>query len=273
MNGKTSFDHFRLQMQYHLVSPIPIWQIVEYIAFMSQHDYAFQTVNGHIVALSYYNKINGFIDNTQTFLVKQMLKGLNKTQNRKDHRMPITITLLEKILPNLSHICTSYYEATLFRVAYSISFCALLRVSEIAFSNIDHINHVLTFQNVKVYPTYVNIFIQKSKTDQSGKGVNITIHFTEKIQFFKTALQSYLSIRPQFGGTFLCHFNGSPVTAYQFNAILKKVLEFSGIQNKFYKSHSFRIGGATYLFGEGKSEDEIKSLGRWKSNAYKSYIR
>ena len=54
---------------------------------------------------------------------------------------------------------------------------------------------------------------------------------------------------------------------------LKKVLELSGIQNKAYKSHSFRICGATLLFSEGKSVDEIKSLGRWTSNAYKSYIR
>ena len=153
-------------MNYHIISPFPVWQIVEYIAFMSQNNYAFQTVNCHIVALSYYNKINGFIDNTQAFLVKQLLKGMNKNQNRKDQRMPITISLLEKILPNLSHICSSSYEATLFRVAYALSFCALLRVSEVAFSHIDHINHVLAFQNVKVCSTHINIFIQKSKTDQ-----------------------------------------------------------------------------------------------------------
>ena len=260
-------------MNYDLVTPFPIYQIVEYIAFLSQNDYAFQTVNSHVAALSYYNKINGFIDNTQTFLVKQLLKGLNKSQKRKDNRMPITIALLAKILPNLSHICSSYYEATLFRVAYSISFCALLRVSEIASSNNGDVNHVIAFQNVKIYPTHVDIFIHKSKTDQLGKGANIKIPFTANNEFFKVALDSYLAIRPQFGGTFLCHFDGSPVTVYQFNSVLKKVLELSGIQNKRYKSHSFRIGGASLLFLEGKSEEEIKSLGRWKSNAYKSYIR
>ena len=59
MNGQVSFDRFRIHMNYHIISPFPVWQIVEYIAFMSQNNYAFQTVNCHIVALSYYNKING----------------------------------------------------------------------------------------------------------------------------------------------------------------------------------------------------------------------
>ena len=85
--------------------------------------------SNYIVALSYYIKINGFTDNTQ------ILKGFNKTQNRK-------LSNSIKILPYLSHICSSSYEATLFRVAYSISFCDLQRVGEIAFSKIDHINHV-----------------------------------------------------------------------------------------------------------------------------------
>ena len=63
------------------------------------------------------------------------------------------------------------------------------------------------------------------------------------------------------------------MTAYQFSQMLKKAVSFVGLDTKTFKSHSLRIGCATYLYMKGKSEDEIKLMGRWKSNAYKSYIR
>ena len=260
-------------MQYERCWPPPLWHVVEYIAYMSLNNYATKTVNCHLAAISYYNKVNGYLDVTQSFIVKQMLSGLHRVQFHKDNRLPITITLLHKLLPNLKHVCSSQYEACLFSVAYTLAFSALLRVSEITLTNKTDKCKALQFKDIQATATDVKLFLRSSKNDQNSIGAEISIPISYRNRFLYDALQDYLTCRPKIDGLFLCHFDGSPVTSYQFNNILKKVLVFSGVGTTFYKSHSFRIGGATYLHSIGKTDEEIKLLGRWKSNAYKNYIR
>ena len=40
-----------------------------------------------------------------------------------------------------------------------------------------------------------------------------------------------------------------------------------------YAGHSFRIGAATTAIAGGIPVDVIKTLGRWKSQAYQLYVR
>ena len=86
-------------------------------------------------------------------------------------------------------------------------------------------------------------------------------------------LKCYLEVRPNILGPVFCHFDHKPLTRYQFSAVLKKAINLLdyGIYN--FKSHSFRIGMATSLSMEGYSDEQIKIMGRWESNAYLRYIR
>ena len=38
------------------------------------------------------------------------------------------------------------------------------------------------------------------------------------------------------------------------------------------KSHSYRIGGACHAAEVGYSDDQIRALGRWKSDGFKVYL-
>jgi hypothetical protein len=38
-------------------------------------------------------------------------------------------------------------------------------------------------------------------------------------------------------------------------------------------NHEYTLGAATYAATMGKSYDEIMTMGRWKSESYKRYIR
>ena len=88
-----------------------------------------------------------------------------------------------------------------------------------------------------------------------------------------TALQNYVAIRPSQSQPLFCHFDGSPLTRYQFNAMLKKTLSFCGLQGLNYRTHSFRIGAASAAFELGVPEADIQRMGRWRSDAVLSYIR
>ena len=82
--------------------------------------------------------------------------------------------------------------------------------------------------------------------------------------------RKYLSMRGRKSGAIF--INGSkPFTKYKFNQMLKKCCQAAGLPS--YSSHCFRIGGANLAAELGRSDAEIRMLGRWKSNAINLYLR
>ena len=74
-------------------------------------------------------------------------------------------------------------------------------------------------------------------------------------------------------GPLLCHADNTLITVNQFNPELRRCLNFCGLNPQRYKSHSFRIGAACLAADKGFSDAQIRALGRWKSDAFKLYIR
>ena len=70
----------------------------------------------------------------------------------------------------------------------------------------------------------------------------------------------------------LLHFDGSYLTKFQFNAILRKTLQFCGVKDHI-RSHCFRIGEVSELARKGVPDNDIQKWGRWASDAYSSYTR
>ena len=66
---------------------------------------------------------------------------------------------------------------------------------------------------------------------------------------------------------------GQPLTRPQLVSELRKTLSLAGLQPEKYAGHSFRIGAATTAAACGVPVDVIKTLGRWKSQAYQLYVR
>ena len=65
---------------------------------------------------------------------------------------------------------------------------------------------------------------------------------------------------------------GQSLTQGMFTNKLKELLSTLGLPGQFYASHSFRRGGATYLFRQGIPGELIQVMGDWKSEAYKVYL-
>ena len=79
---------------------------------------------------------------------------------------------------------------------------------------------------------------------------------------------NYLNARPKVQGALFCHLNHKYLTRYQVVSVLKKRFKVSELNPNDFNTHSFRIGAATSFSVLGKSNDEIKKLGRWKSSAF-----
>ena len=195
-----------------------------------------------------------------------MITGLKRSSGTGDSRLPITRQMLQQIVRVFSCVCTSQFEVKLFTAAFALIFHGLFRVGELTVDN-RYAHHTVQHSNVKVFDKYVEIYLPTSKTDQFRKGYTIQIckHEDSTVCPVST-LGSYLGFRPNFQGPLFCHFDGKSLSSYQYTAVLKKTLALLGHDTANYKSHSFRIGMATTVTLEGFTDDQIKAMGRWKSD-------
>lgn len=164
----------------------------------------------------------------------------------------------------------------MFKAAYTLCFWGLLRVGEITDASTHESNsHALLYTDIQIGVNGQNLVVhlRTSKTDQFGSGVTMNIPKNDKETCPVFNMREYLKVRPPLPGPLFCHFNGDPLTRYQFAVLLSRTLNVAGIKGSKYKAHSFRIGAATAFSMAGYSEEKIKEIGRWKSTAFKSYVR
>ena len=63
-----------------------------------------------------------------------------------------------------------------------------------------------------------------------------------------------------------------PLSCEKLSTVLRQLLQRAGLNQTDYAPHSFRIGAATTAAVAGIPTWLIMKLGRWTSNAYRSYI-
>lgn len=250
--------------------------IVHYVAYLSLNKISFKTAQNYLAGISYFLKIQNRLDVTKSFVVSKMIEGMRRSAVSVDKRLPFTIPIMVRLMSSLPAICYSDYEAKLFSSAFALAFFGFFRLGEIVVSDKHHIDKVLQISDVTIDQSLhkLEVHLKYSKNDQCGKGTVISIPGSHNSPVCPVALLSqYVEIRPPVSGPLFVHFSGAHLTRYQFSALLKKVVQNCGLDPSMYTSHSFRIGAATLAFTQGFKEEEIKSMGRWKSSAYKSYIR
>ena len=228
-------------------------------------------MRSYVAGISSFNKLNNFEDVTQKFVIVKILEGFKRSRPSKDARLPISRDLLAKIIKVTPVVCIeSVYESKLFYAAFSITFRGLFRIGEITKDSQSKAEHFIRLQDITMFPDRMEACVPSSKTDQLGRGTTVVISSQRDINvcplnFFK----EYLLVRVSYAGPLFCHFYKTPLSRYQFNAVLKKALTYLNIPAEGYKNHSFRIGMATALC----ADEEIKRMGRWKSSAFQGYIR
>ena len=87
------------------------------------------------------------------------------------------------------------------------------------------------------------------------------------------ALEDFTFLRGGAEGSLFSTPAGRPYTATAAKEDISSVLSFCGLDNKRYKSHSFRIGSASDAALRGFSDAQIRLMGRWHSDAFRQYIR
>ena len=100
---------------------------------------------------------------------------------------------------------------------------------------------------------------------------------TRNVMFFCPfrAIREFITIHGDYetiDENFILFSDKSVPKPVHFRNTLKAILDNLNIDSSLYGTHSFRIGRSCDLFKAGFSVDQIKKLGRWKSNAVYKYL-
>ena len=63
-----------------LTTPLTLSSVINFKAWMSLNGHKSLTIVSYISGISYYLKLNGWVDVTEVFIVRKMLKGLQRSR-------------------------------------------------------------------------------------------------------------------------------------------------------------------------------------------------
>ena len=206
--------------------------------------------------------------------LRLVIRGIRRMQGDScRQRLPITIDLLRTLKQQIRISNYSLLEQRLLWAAFTTAFYGFLRVSEFTSSSSDATT--LRWSDISLSSSTQTISLRQSKTDPFRRGHALSISATNTSTCPVRALKQYSRMIPvaqQFGSLFSAG-QFSPLSKAQVSNTLRHLLQQAGYDSQLYSSHSFRIGAATTSAAAGLSPWIIKTLGRWNSNAYMSYIR
>jgi len=258
--------------------PIAPPTLALFIAYMYNLNYAPSTVNTYTSAIGYFHKLRGFPDPTKVFYIIQMLKGYSKLGFRLDSRLPITIPILHRLLESSSRLTGSHYQVCLFKAMCSLAFSAFLRVGEIttttgiSSSSTLELSQVTQLFDGSTTVVALKITFRDYKHNYNQRSFSLVIYRQQSFCPVQIMLD-YLALRGYQSGPIFLSIDKVPVSRAFFTNQLSIAIKLCGLDPTRYKGHSFRIGAASHAADRGMSDGQIRTLGRWKSNAFLKYIR
>jgi integrase len=191
-----------------------------------------------------------------------MKMNWKKNQRVKLQREPLPFEAIKKWCKDTSTIQRLTKAAIVI-----IGFRAMLRPSEIVNLKID---------SIKIKEGRLSINLGITKTDRTGDDDDDTIiegcrnKSICPVQLFNRYMSKRRLMKVNSESLFI--LNEKPINYSIINKIVKEIASAMGI-NKGISGHSIRIGGATRAALVGISEMDIMTIGRWKSDAFRRYIR
>ena len=252
--------------------PISVSQLSVFISYLHTQGYASASVVAHTSSIGYLHRITGVPDPVSANIIQKLLAGVTRVSPPAPPRLPITIGIMASLLHSVDQVIIHHYHRALIKSMLTVGFFGLMRIGELTMTKEKVVPleiHQLTF-----LPTYVSVSITHFKHNQKLLPLEIPLQIQSITEICPVRhLSYYLSLRGYAPGPLFAFPSMKPIPRQFFSNHLSRLLSFSGYQLDRYKSHSLRIGGATYYASLGYSDSQIRTLGRWDSNAFVRYIR
>ena len=195
--------------------PLPPSNLAIFIAYLYQYNYASSTVNTYVSALGYINRLAGVAYPTRIFFIIEMLKEYGKVSARLDTRLPITVSILERMCANCTFVLDSGYIACMFKAMCATGFYAFLRIGEITATKqapeVIQLSQLPKLSNMSGFIASVKLTFHQFKHHYNQSPISIIISCQAGACPVETLL-SYCSVCGSVPGPLFQHLNGVPFT-------------------------------------------------------------
>lgn len=242
--------------------------VAGYIAYMYSNGYAPSTIQSALSAISYYHKVLNEPDVVNSFFIQKLLMGAKRARPTVDSRAPVTKDMLRKLIAAVPSSTEDAYTCSLLRALLSLSYFALLRVSEMVGK------HNLLFADVQVRKKTVTLTFRSYKHSVPGKSMTIRIPLVRQEDICPVRLvRKYVKVRGTATGPLFILPGDVRLSPSGVNRLLRDAAMAAGLGDYKISSHSMRIGRVCDMALEGSSFKSIQLAGRWKSDAFTQYLR
>ena len=259
-----SFNSFCSSLQLPLQGKDSAHSVELWVADLSRRGLCYGSVQSHLSALRHVARRNGLNIESCSDKIGIALKGLKRRTKSGPPKHAISLSQLQ-----LFHAGASLLPAKMcivFKLMSSLAFFGFLRPSEYCVTSV---NHHLTFGDVKISKSGTKCYLRLKSYKHSVRPAIIEIADSwSKSIHVVSLLKKYLDDNMQAK-------RSAPlfdVSVSKFRSMLVKVTLEAGVKHVI-TPHCFRHGGATWASKQGWSVARIQAHGRWRSQAYNSYIK
>ena len=242
------------------------------------------TLKSYFSAIKHVLRQDGYEWNDKKLLLSSLVKSCKLVNDRVKIRLPIQKGLFEMLPFELQrHFDMQPYLERMYKAMFCLAYYGMMRVGELAQGP-----HTVKAGDIHVGDNKdkIMVVLYSSKTHgKESRPQKIKIaaiprpfsRFANTINFcpFKVVIR-YMDIRGPYledKDQFFVFADKSPVKPYHMRSTLRTLLNNLNLDGSLYDVHSYRIGRTCDLEKFGYSIDQIKSMGRWKSNAVYRYLK
>lgn len=270
--GFRSFSKFCLQFHQPFIPDVQ--NLSDYISYTSRK-ISPRSVQAYLVGITHIFNLNfpSVIVETRHLDVRKVMKHcLLEFSEPVVRKNPLTVKQIELVVEKSS----GSFDEKLFLAMLGMGFAGLHRLGELTIPDSKNLfddrktilRSLFQFSTCKNFCRYR---LPYSKSDSKFLGTEIMFQNFENTSACPIKLlKSYLRVRDTnfiSSTPFFVTSNGSQPSRSWFLA------RFHSFFDKSFSGHSLQSGGATALAQAGYSLDDIKSAGRWSSEAFLIYIR
>lgn len=256
--------------------PVDPATVLLFLAHRFASGLAGSSLASYASAIAYLHKLNGLSDPTKAFAVHKLLVGAQKLTPMADLRLPITKHILCKLVSSVAFTSPSPYYAALLRCLFTLAFHGFFRLGELIPYSVAEMGKVVAIKDLTILEgkPALRIQLRHSKNKPVNQTPIITLQSSSDLAICPVlSMRRFLAFRGLAHGPIFVNPAGFPITKKWFNSQFNLCLQFVGLDVSRFKGHSFRIGAASEAAAAGFSDAQIRHLGRWKSDAFKVYIR
>ena len=252
--------------------PVSIPHLSIFVSYLHTQGYASASIISHTSSIGYLHRLMALPNPVSSTLIQKLLAGVTKVSPPSPPRLPITIGILVALIEGIDQVVIHHYHRALLKAMITVGFFGLMRIGELTMTEDKVIP--LHMDQLSFTSSYITIAITHFKHNQSLKPLDVPIQPQSLTQICPVRhLTHYLSLRGHEPGPLFSFPTLTPIPRQFFSKHLSRLISFSGFQVARYKSHSLRIGGASYYASLGYTNSQIRLLGRWDSDAFIQYIR